>query len=107
MNAQVTRRNFIGLIGMSGLGLALKGSAFAATRAVLSGAPLEASIEIDFTHPEGTIDNGIYGQFIEHLGRAINGGIFEEGSPLSDAKGIRKDVLEKIRGLQQIGRAHV
>ncbi|QHS63718.1 alpha-N-arabinofuranosidase [Chitinophaga agri] len=100
MNVQVTRRNFIGLIGVSGLGLALKGSAFAAARSISRSVPLNASIEIDFLHPEGAIDDGIYGQFIEHLGRAVNGGIYEEGSPLSDANGIRKDVLEKIRGLR-------
>ena len=28
----------------------------------------------------------IYGNFIEHLGRCIDGGIFEEKSPLSDAQ---------------------
>ncbi len=41
----------------------------------------------------------IYGNFIEHLGRCIDGGIFEEKSPLSDANGFRKDVLEAVRKL--------
>ena len=35
----------------------------------------------------------IYGNFIEHLGRCITGGIFEENNPLSDSNGFRKDVL--------------
>lgn len=47
----------------------------------------------------GDISPNIYGQFIEHLGRAIYGGIFDEGSPLSDAQGFRKDVLEKVKQL--------
>ncbi|MBW8682895.1 hypothetical protein K1Y79_00995 [Chitinophaga sp. B61] len=85
---------------MSGLGLVAKGSAYAAVRSLTGQPPLDASIEIDFEHPEGTVDDGIYGQFIEHLGRAINGGIFDEGSPLSDTAGIRQDVLQKVQGLQ-------
>ena len=41
----------------------------------------------------------MFGNFAEHLGRCIYGGIFEEGSPLSDADGFRKDVMEAARGL--------
>jgi alpha-N-arabinofuranosidase len=47
----------------------------------------------------GTIDPKIYGNFAEHLGRCIEGGIFEEGSPLSDANGYRKDVLKAAEDL--------
>ena len=42
----------------------------------------------------GDIDPMIYGNFIEHLGRCIDGGIFEEGHKLSDNRGFRKDVFE-------------
>ena len=31
----------------------------------------------------------IYGNFIEHLGRCIDGGVFDEKSPLSDSNGFR------------------
>lgn len=41
-----------------------------------------------------------YGQFIEHLGRAITGGIYDEHSPLSDQDGFRTDVLEKVKELR-------
>ncbi len=41
----------------------------------------------------------VFGNFAEHLGRCIYGGIFEEGSPLSDSDGFRKDVLEATRRL--------
>ena len=40
----------------------------------------------------GTVDRRIYSNFIEHLGRCVYGGIFDEGSPLSDARGFRRDV---------------
>ena len=43
------------------------------------------------------IDNRIYGSFIEHLGRAVYGGIYEPGHPSADKNGFRKDVIELIR----------
>ena len=46
-------------------------------------------IHIDLARRIGTVDRRIFGNFIEHLGRCIYGGIFEEGSPLSDARGFR------------------
>jgi len=47
----------------------------------------------------GEIDKNIFGNFIEHLGRCITGGIFDEGSPLSDKAGFRKDVLGAVKEL--------
>jgi alpha-N-arabinofuranosidase len=47
----------------------------------------------------GDIDPKIYGNFIEHLGRCIEGGVFDEGSPLSDAGGFRRDVLDAAKKL--------
>jgi hypothetical protein len=62
-------------------------------------APGRARIKIDTERVIGDIDPLIYGNFIEHLGRCIEGGVFEEGSPLSDANGYRKDVLEAVKKL--------
>jgi alpha-N-arabinofuranosidase len=56
-------------------------------------------IGIDRTRRLGTVDPRIFGQFIEHLGRCIYGGVYEEGSPLSDARGFRRDVLAAARPL--------
>jgi alpha-N-arabinofuranosidase len=61
--------------------------------------PARARIKIDTERVIGEIDPKIYGNFIEHLGRCIEGGIFEEGSPLSDADGFRRDVLDAARKL--------
>lgn len=47
----------------------------------------------------GDIDRRIYGSFIEHLGRAVYGGIFEPGHPAADENGFRKDVLDLIKKL--------
>lgn len=56
-------------------------------------------IKIDLDRQIGQVDPRIYSGFIEHLGRCIYGGIYEEDSPLSDAHNFRKDVLEALRPL--------
>jgi alpha-N-arabinofuranosidase len=60
---------------------------------------LTARIRIDPERIIAPIDPKIYGNFTEHLGRCIEGGIFDEGSPLSDANGYRRDVIEAVRNL--------
>ncbi|MBR6567895.1 MAG: alpha-N-arabinofuranosidase [Clostridia bacterium] len=47
----------------------------------------------------GEIDRRIYGSFIEHLGRAVYGGIYEPGHPTADEDGFRKDVIDMINEL--------
>jgi alpha-N-arabinofuranosidase len=59
-----------------------------------------ARIGLELDHTLGAVDRRIFGGFIEHLGRCIYGGIFEPGSPLSDERGFRTDVLESARGLK-------
>ncbi len=61
---------------------------------------IAATIRIDPARRIGPVDPNIYGQFIEHLGRCIYGGIFEPGSRLSDASGFRTDVLDAVRRLR-------
>jgi alpha-N-arabinofuranosidase len=61
--------------------------------------PLRARVKIDTERVVGEIDPMIYGNFIEHLGRCIDGGIFEEKSPLSDGNGFRRDVMDAVRKL--------
>ena len=58
-----------------------------------------ARIKIDTERTIGEVNPHIYGNFAEHLGRCIYGGIYDEGSPLSDADGFRKDVMEAVKGL--------
>ncbi len=45
------------------------------------------------------IDNRLFGSFIEHLGRAVYGGIYEPGHPEADEKGFRKDVIKLIKDI--------
>lgn len=65
----------------------------------LADAALDSTITVQADQRLGRIEPMFYGQFIEHLGRCINSGIFEPGSPLSDTNGFRRDVLEKVREL--------
>ena len=58
-----------------------------------------AVIKIDPDRVVGEVDPHIFGNFTEHLGRCIYGGIFDEGSSLSDENGFRKDVLNAVAGL--------
>ena len=47
----------------------------------------------------GDIDRRIYGSFVEHLGRAVYGGIYEPSHPLADEDGFRTDVIELVKEL--------
>jgi alpha-N-arabinofuranosidase len=64
-----------------------------------TGAP-RARVKIDTERVVGDIDPKLYGNFVEHLGRCIEGGIFDEKSPLADANGYRRDVLDAVRKLK-------
>ena len=83
---------------------------------LLAGAPfvlraqdgsLHARIKLDSERVIDDIDPKIYGNFVEHLGRCIEGGVFDETSPLSDANGYRRTCLKppKTRSLNPIASA--
>ena len=57
----------------------------------------KAFMTLDRAYTIGRIDPRIYGSFIEHLGRAVSGGIYEPGHPSSDELGFRQDVLELVK----------
>lgn len=60
---------------------------------------LNASLTLDPDFAIGDIDPRIYGSFIEHLGRAVYGGIFEPGHVAANEQGFRGDVLALVREL--------
>lgn len=61
---------------------------------------LQASMIVDKDFILDEVDPRIYGSFIEHLGRAVYGGIYEPSHPTADERGFRRDALEVIRRLQ-------
>lgn len=58
-----------------------------------------AKIVVDKDFRVGDVDPRLYGAFIEHLGRAVYGGIYEPDHPTADDLGFRQDVLEYVRAL--------
>ncbi|HTE11719.1 MAG TPA: hypothetical protein VK645_12120, partial [Chitinophagaceae bacterium] len=59
-----------------------------------------ARIKIDLDRVIGEVDKNIYGNFVEHLGRCVYGGVYDPGNPLSDEKGYRKDVMAAVKDLK-------
>ena len=59
----------------------------------------QATITLDSAYIIDTIDPRIYGSFIEHLGRAVYGGIYEPGHKTADQNGFRRDVIELVKKL--------
>ena len=60
---------------------------------------MKASVRLDIDYRVGEIDRRIFSGFLEHLGRAVYGGVYDPESPLSDGDGFRNDVLEALRQL--------
>lgn len=54
---------------------------------------------VDKSYTVAPVDNRIYGSFVEHLGRAVYGGIYQSGHPSADGDGFRQDVLELVKEL--------
>ncbi|MBR2375259.1 MAG: alpha-N-arabinofuranosidase [Clostridia bacterium] len=61
---------------------------------------MKAKIVVNLHYFIGDIDNRIYGSFIEHVGRAVYGGIYEPTHSTADENGFRQDVMEMVK---QIG----
>jgi len=64
-----------------------------------SGANASTRVYLDSRRTLPPLDRNLFGSFLEHLGRAIYGGIYEPGSKLSDSNGFRKDVLDEVQHL--------
>ena len=60
---------------------------------------MKATVKLDIDRRAGEIDRRLFGGFLEHLGRAVYGGVYDPDSPLGDADGFRTDVAESLRAL--------
>lgn len=58
-----------------------------------------AHMVIDREFQISEIDKRLYGSFVEHLGRAVYGGVYEPQHPSADENGFRMDVMELVREL--------
>ena len=59
----------------------------------------DARIKIDPDRTIGEISPLLYGNFVEHLGRCVYGGIYDPSSSHADEDGFRKDVIQATKDL--------
>ena len=60
---------------------------------------MKLKIQADRDYAIGKVDPRLYGSFIEHLGRAVYGGIYQPEHPTADDQGFRQDVMELVKAL--------
>ena len=58
---------------------------------------IRSNITLNREYTVGKTDERLFGSFIEHIGRAVYGGIYEPEHPEADEDGFRKDVAEAVR----------
>lgn len=97
----VSRRHFLQHASKAGMAL---GANFAFGRDLLGQASAPnpgqpTRLYCDSRRTLAPVQREVFGSFLEHLGRAIYGGIYDPASKLSDSNGFRKDVVEEIRKL--------
>ncbi len=61
---------------------------------------MKAKVSLNKDKVISKIDDRLYGSFIEHLGRAVYGGIYEPGHETADDMGFRRDVLDTIKEMR-------
>ena len=61
---------------------------------------MNATVHLSRQQVVGEIVRRLFGGFLEHLGRAIYGGVYDPGNPLTDARGLRRDVVEALRPME-------
>lgn len=92
--AATNRRGFLHQLASSSAALAsaswLSTLGYAQTRG-------PARVVVNEARYRSELDRNVLGAFLEHLGRAVYEGVYDPGSPLADASGFRRDVIDEIR----------
>jgi len=87
------------ILALAGFGAAIGASAQAGAPQASPSSPVNVDVRVD--EPGARIDRHIFGQFSEHLGRGIYGGIWVgEDSPIPNTRGFRNDVIAALRELK-------
>src|SRR5260370_40310116 len=93
------RRSFLQQTMMAGAGCAanlMLGRVASGQTVPTTGA---TRVYLDSRRTLAPLDRNLFGSFLEHLGRAIYGGVYDPGSKLSDVNSFRKDVLDEVKHL--------
>ena len=93
----VSRRRFLKKATQAGMAAAA--SSALGRFGLAQSTPKATRVIIDSNRQIAPIDRHLFGSFLEHLGRAIYGGIYEPNSKFADANGFRTDVIKEVRDL--------
>ncbi len=93
-----SRREFLQRLVASSPALAAGSGLASLGYAQSAGGPTK--VYLDTNQKRASMDPRLMGAFLEHLGRAIYGGVYEPGSPLADAAGFRRDVAQEMQELR-------
>ena len=96
--AETSRRDFIK--GVAGAVPGFAAGAWLQSLGYAQSTSGPAKVYLNARRKRASMDPRLMGAFLEHLGRAIYGGVYEPGSPLSDASGFRSDVLREMQELK-------
>jgi alpha-N-arabinofuranosidase len=97
MNTTLQRRSFLESLGKSGAALAAGSWMSRLGFAEAASGPARAVIHQARYRAE--LDRRLLGAFLEHLGRAVYTGVYDPGNSLSDASGLRKDVIAEVKAM--------
>ena len=97
MKRTSTRRQFLSQAGLAGAGVAAASAFTLPGYAQAGGRTARATLGL--VTPRADFNRRLFGAFLEHLGRSIYTGVYDPGSPLSDERGFRKDVMQEVGDL--------
>ena len=60
---------------------------------------MKCTVSASKSFVRGTVDKRLFSSFVEQLGRAVYGGVYEKDHPLADEQGFRTDVMDLVREL--------
>ena len=60
----------------------------------------KAKLYLHTKYQVGSVDERIFGGFLEHLGRAVYEGVYDPTSPHADEDGFRKDVMNALKEMR-------
>ena len=61
---------------------------------------MKAKMAVEREYRVADVDKRLYGSFVEHIGRAVYGGVYDPTHPMADEHGFRKDGIALVKALK-------
>src|SRR6188768_681618 len=97
MKSKTSRRRFLSQAGLAGAGIAASSVFALPSYSQARGRTAKATLGL--VAPRADFNPRLFGAFLEHLGRSVYTGVYDPGNPLSDERGLRKDVIREVADL--------